>query len=492
MYKCFETEKVLYLVLELLTGGELFDTSAPIPQLPAGRSSSLSPLRPALAAPPTSMPTAIWARGRWHPPASRLWHDVFCRLWPCSLACHLFVRAVIAKGHYSEKDAREVTKTLLKAIQYLHTNDVAHRDLKPENILLKDATDSAAIKVTDFGLSKIFADDAAGEIVMKTACGTPGYVAPEVLMHDAYSSQVDLWSIGVIVYILLCGFPPFYGDNDQQMFKKIKAGQYKFLAPYWDPISNDAKDFVKNLLIVDPKKRMTAAEALNHRWLGRTSSVSTKNLFAGIEKAPPTDVSDGAAGGAASEEQSVEPDGLRGQMIQYNLDRKGAAPEKLVKAFGLPEGSKRFGKYTCSLGNALGNLYITSFHLCFYGAFGKKVAVALSDIHTIAKVKRFKLSPGSGHSLHVATPKATLELNGISEREACLKVRGGSRGGDEMHGGPAPRRVGGLVWVQRSARSVAATAGLESSAEIGHGGRRHTWPRARSLVSAILSRAHRS
>jgi len=297
---------------------------------------------------------------------------------------------------------------------------VAHRDLKPENILLKDSTDSAAIKVTDFGLSKIFADDAAGEIVMKTACGTPGYVAPEVLMHDAYSSQVDLWSIGVIVYILLCGFPPFYGDNDQQMFKKIKAGQYKFLAPYWDPISNDAKDFVKNLLIVDPKKRMTAAEALNHRWLGRTSSVSTKNLFSGIEKAPPTDVSDGSA--AASEEQSVEPDGLRGQMIQYNLDRKGAAPEKLVKAFGLPEGSKRFGKYTCSLGNALGNLYITSYHLCFYGAFGKKVAVALSDIHTITKVKRFKLSPGSGHSLHVATPKATLELNGVGEREACLKV----------------------------------------------------------------------
>ena len=77
---------------------------------------------------------------------------------------------------------------------------------------------------------------------MKTACGTPGYVAPEVLAHDQYSSQVDLWSIGVIVYILLCGFPPFYGDNDAQMFKKIKAGQYKFLAPYWDPISDDAKD----------------------------------------------------------------------------------------------------------------------------------------------------------------------------------------------------------------------------------------------------------
>ena len=77
---------------------------------------------------------------------------------------------------------------------------------------------------------------------MKTACGTPGYVAPEVLTHENYSSQVDLWSVGVIVYILLCGFPPFYGDNDAQMFKKIKAGQYKFLAQYWDPISDDAKD----------------------------------------------------------------------------------------------------------------------------------------------------------------------------------------------------------------------------------------------------------
>ncbi len=81
----------------------------------------------------------------------------------------------------------------------------------------RSKADSAAIKITDFGLSKIFADDAAGEVVMKTACGTPGYVAPEVLSHEAYSSQVDLWSVGVIVYILLCGFPPFYGDNDAQV-----------------------------------------------------------------------------------------------------------------------------------------------------------------------------------------------------------------------------------------------------------------------------------
>ena len=119
--------------------------------------------------------------------------------------------------------------------------------MKPENVLIvPEEGDISAnfpnVKITDFGLSKIFAPDAEAEVVMKTACGTPGYVAPEVLQHDPYTSQVDLWRIGVIVYILLCGFPPFYGDNDAQMFKKIKAGQYRFLAPYWDPISLEAKE----------------------------------------------------------------------------------------------------------------------------------------------------------------------------------------------------------------------------------------------------------
>jgi len=250
MYKCYETDKILYLVLELLTGGELFDT-------------------------------------------------------------------IIAKGHYSESDARRVTITLLDAIKYLHDQNVAHRDLKPENILLKEKGDAAGIKITDFGLSKIFADDAAGEVIMKTACGTPGYVAPEVLGHESYTSQVDQWSIGVIVYILLCGFPPFYGDNDAQMFKRIKAGQYKFLAPYWDPISADAKDFVRNLLVVDPKKRMTAAEALNHKWLARTANVSTKNLFAAAGLTPPssTAVSSHIAP-LTTPATATEPEGMKAQMMQ--------------------------------------------------------------------------------------------------------------------------------------------------------------------------------
>jgi len=351
MYACYETDKILYLVLELLTGGELFD-------------------------------------------------------------------CIIAKGHYSEADARSLSVTLLDAIKYLHEQGVAHRDLKPENILLKDSSSAAAVKITDFGLSKIFADDTAGEVVMKTACGTPGYVAPEVLAHDQYSSQVDLWSIGVIVYILLCGFPPFYGDNDAQMFKKIKAGSYKFLAPYWDPISADAKDFVAKLLVVDPRKRMTAAEALNHRWLGRTSSVSTNNLFKNV--APPGQES---AGEEESEMGGTQ--GLREAMVNFQIDRK-TLPEKLIKNFNLPEGSERFGKFSCSLGNVFGQLHVTTEHLCFMGAFGKKQLLVLSEITKITKAKRFKLSPGQGHSLHIETSASgfasTTEFHGFGEREKALST----------------------------------------------------------------------
>jgi len=350
MHACYETEKILYLVLELLTGGELFD-------------------------------------------------------------------CIIAKGHYSEADARTLTITLLDAIKYLHSQGVAHRDLKPENILLKDSSSSAAVKITDFGLSKIFADDLAGEVVMKTACGTPGYVAPEVLAHDQYSSQVDLWSIGVIVYILLCGFPPFYGDNDAQMFKKIKAGSYKFLSPYWDPISEDAKDFVKKLLVVDPRKRMTAAEALNHRWLGRTSSVSTKNLFETVAPSVTSEMADASA----TQPEHSELNGLRETLMHFNLDRK-LAPDKLIKSFDLPEGSERLGKFTCSLGNAIGQLHVTTYHLCFLGALGKKLLVPLADVSSIVKAKRFKLTPGVGHSLHVIARNATHELNGFSEREKALNT----------------------------------------------------------------------
>jgi len=171
---------------------------------------------------------------------------------------------IVSLGHFTEKMAQDVTFKLLSALQFMHEQGVCHRDLKPENLLLSDTSETAEVKITDFGLSKMLDERTT---IMKTACGTPGYCAPEVLNMGNYGFECDVWSYGVILYILLCGFPPFYGDNDQQMFKKIKGGQYRFLKPYWDPISDDAKDIVAKMLVVDVTDRTSIAELLQHPWL---------------------------------------------------------------------------------------------------------------------------------------------------------------------------------------------------------------------------------
>ena len=134
--------------------------------------------------------------------------------------------------------------------------------MKPENLLLSDATDSAIVKLGDFGLSSV-----VGDSLLKTACGTPGYVAPEVLKQTGYGREVDMWSVGVILYILLCGFPPFYHENANQLYRQIMRGDFEFIAPYWDPVSDSAKDLVRKLLVVDPKQRLTAEQALQHEWM---------------------------------------------------------------------------------------------------------------------------------------------------------------------------------------------------------------------------------
>jgi len=171
---------------------------------------------------------------------------------------------IVDKGHFTEADAVGVTAKLLSALKYLHSLGIAHRDLKPENLLMTDHTEEAEVKITDFGLSKVF--DAQTQ-VMQTPCGTPGYIAPEVLLMVGYDKQCDIWSLGVIVYILLCGFPPFYADNDAQLFEKIKKGEFEFLRPYWDPISSSAKDCINKMLTVDPKKRVDCDGAMEHPWL---------------------------------------------------------------------------------------------------------------------------------------------------------------------------------------------------------------------------------
>jgi len=181
---------------------------------------------------------------------------------------------IVELGSYSEKDAANLVAKMVSAIDYLHELGIAHRDLKPENLLLRDKDSISEVKLADFGLSKIVSQQ-----VMMTACGTPGYVAPEVLLAKGYGPEVDMWSIGVITYILLCGFPPFYNEKLQLLFEQIMKADYDFPVDYWSDISEDAKDFIRKLLVVEPKKRMTGKEALQHKWLaGNASDVVLKKV----------------------------------------------------------------------------------------------------------------------------------------------------------------------------------------------------------------------
>jgi len=181
-------------------------------------------------------------------------------------------------GCYSEATACELVANILDAVAYLHSQNIVHRDLKPTNLLLKSEEDDTNIKIADFGLSKIISD----ELMMVTACGTPIYVAPEVLQGEVYDKEVDMWSIGVITYILLCGFPPFFddGSNMAELFEQIMAGEYDYPEEYWDDISDEAKDLIDNLLLVDPEERFTAQQALQHPWLvqGRQRTAELRSV----------------------------------------------------------------------------------------------------------------------------------------------------------------------------------------------------------------------
>ncbi|XP_031678336.1 calcium/calmodulin-dependent protein kinase type IV [Oncorhynchus kisutch] len=179
---------------------------------------------------------------------------------------------IVERGYYSERDAAHVIKQILEAVAYLHDNGVVHRDLKPENLLYADLSLDAPLKIADFGLSKIIDE----QVTMKTVCGTPGYCAPEILRGNAYGPEVDMWSVGVILYILLCGFEPFFDPRgDQYMYSRILNCDYEFVSPWWDEVSLNAKDLVSKLIVQDPHKRLTVKEALEHPWvLGKAARFS--------------------------------------------------------------------------------------------------------------------------------------------------------------------------------------------------------------------------
>ncbi|XP_056878716.1 calcium/calmodulin-dependent protein kinase type 1D [Takifugu flavidus] len=186
---------------------------------------------------------------------------------------------IVEKGFYTEKDASTLIRQVLDAVNYLHRMSIVHRDLKPENLLYFNSQDESKIMISDFGLSKM---EGTGN-VMSTACGTPGYVAPEVLAQKPYSKAVDCWSIGVIAYILLCGYPPFYDENDSKLFEQILKADYEFDAPYWDDISDSAKDFIANLMEKDPAKRFTCEQALRHPWIAGDTALC-KNIHESVSR----------------------------------------------------------------------------------------------------------------------------------------------------------------------------------------------------------------
>lgn len=174
---------------------------------------------------------------------------------------------IVEKDHYSEHEAAWTIRPVIDAIKYCHDMGIVHRDIKPENLLYSSFDMDGIVKITDFGLARFYDDD-----LMTTACGTPSYVAPEILEGRGYGLEVDYWSIGVIVYTMLCGFLPFNEDTNEALFEVIKTGRYEFTSPYWDNISENAKDLIRRCLKVNPKERCTAKQMMSHPWIVGTNN----------------------------------------------------------------------------------------------------------------------------------------------------------------------------------------------------------------------------
>ena len=169
---------------------------------------------------------------------------------------------IIGAGFFGEREAAKIVKQMLGALVYVHNRGICHRDIKPENFLMSSSADDAALKLIDFGLSARMQPD----VPLKTRSGTPYYVAPEVL-NGAYDEKCDLWSVGVLSYVLLCGYPPFNGNSDKEILLRVKSGKFVFPDSEWKTVSASAKDFVSRLLAFKPRSRLSAKEALDHSWI---------------------------------------------------------------------------------------------------------------------------------------------------------------------------------------------------------------------------------
>ncbi|XP_065702127.1 caM kinase-like vesicle-associated protein [Patagioenas fasciata] len=190
---------------------------------------------------------------------------------------------ILDQGYYSERDTSNVIRQVLEAVAYLHSLKIVHRNLKLENLVYYNRLKNSKIVISDFHLAKL------ENGLIKEPCGTPEYLAPEVVGRQRYGRPVDCWAIGVIMYILLSGNPPFYEEadeddyenHDKNLFRKILAGDYEFDPPYWDDISQAAKELVTRLMEVEQDQRITAQEAISHEWISGNAA-SDKNIKDGV------------------------------------------------------------------------------------------------------------------------------------------------------------------------------------------------------------------
>uniref|UniRef100_A0A667YPX8 calcium/calmodulin-dependent protein kinase n=1 Tax=Myripristis murdjan TaxID=586833 RepID=A0A667YPX8_9TELE len=179
---------------------------------------------------------------------------------------------IVAREYYSEADASQCINQILESVSHIHQHDIVHRDLKPENLLLASKMKGAAVKLADFGLAIEVQGDQQAWFGF---AGTPGYLSPEVLRKDPYGKPVDIWACGVILYILLVGYPPFWDEDQHKLYQQIKAGAYDFPSPEWDTVTPEAKNLINQMLTINPAKRITADQALKHPWVCQRSTVAS-------------------------------------------------------------------------------------------------------------------------------------------------------------------------------------------------------------------------
>lgn len=193
---------------------------------------------------------------------------------------------IVTRGNFTERDATQVLHMVLDAMRYLHGLGITHRDLKPENLLYYHPGNESKIMITDFGLASYRKTAELPENnMMRTICGTPEYIAPEILLRKPYNQSVDLWAIGVVAYILLSGRMPFDDDNRTRLYRKILRAKYSFTGDPWKDVSSAGKDFIDKLLVINPAERLTTIQAIKHPWIVTNAAQSSlKNLQRSISQ----------------------------------------------------------------------------------------------------------------------------------------------------------------------------------------------------------------